>query len=238
MIRFFVQGIPKAMSVGTAFRFKKDGIERHIQGRRNTEWATLVGHIGRQHAPPMPLDGALVFMATFWVPKPASLPKREAATAMPIKRPDLDNLLHKLCDSFNGVFWHDDSQITDTLARKRYPADGRTGVEITVAPITNVQMSARLEQFELDVHGHKWREVIPDMGKSIITFETYGDAGAVTELVGREAIAVLRKGTSVSSATVVHHPGQDDERTVDLLAEPVDAAAAHPPDRGEGAQTE
>jgi hypothetical protein len=36
----------------------------------------------------------------------------------------------------------------------------------------------------------------------------------------------------------VHHPGQDDERTVDLLAEPVDAAASHPPDRGEGAQTE
>jgi hypothetical protein len=32
------------------------------------------------------------------------------------------------------------------------------------------------------------------MGKSVITFETYGDAGAVTELVGREAIAVLRKG--------------------------------------------
>jgi Holliday junction resolvase RusA-like endonuclease len=151
VIRFFVSGIPKAMSVGTAFRFKKDGVERHIQGRRNTEWATLVGHIGREHAPPVPLDGALILLLTFYVPQPASVPRRDRFTAMPIKRPDLDNLFHKLCDSFNGVFWHDDSQITDVLARKRYPADGRTGVEITVAPVTNAQVMADLDQVEMDI---------------------------------------------------------------------------------------
>jgi Holliday junction resolvase RusA-like endonuclease len=132
------------MSVGSFFKFKKGGVEKHIQGRRNSDWSVIVGQVGREHAPPVPLEGAVIFMATFWLPKPASIPRREQATAMPIKRPDLDNLVHKLTDHFNGVFWYDDSQIVDWLVRKRYPFDGRTGVEITVAPITNVQVQAEL----------------------------------------------------------------------------------------------
>jgi Holliday junction resolvase RusA-like endonuclease len=69
---------------------------------------------------------------------------------MPIKRPDADNLFHKLTDQFNGVFWADDSQLTDVLLRKRYPLDGRTGVEIVVAAVTNVQIQAEIEQILLD----------------------------------------------------------------------------------------
>jgi hypothetical protein len=76
------------------------------------------------------------------------------------------------------------------------------------------------------------------MGKSVISIETFAFPNDVSELLGREALAVVKKGGTVTAAVVVHHPGQDDERIVDLLAEPVDAAAAHPPDRGEGAQTE
>jgi Holliday junction resolvase RusA-like endonuclease len=139
------------MAVGKSVAFRKGGTLHHFQKRTNTEWAVLIGQVGRDHAPSAPLDGALILMGTFWLPKPASLPKREAAIALPIKRPDLDNLMHKLCDSFNGVFWHDDSQITDILARKRYPLDGRTGVEIIVAPVTNAQLLAELAQVELDL---------------------------------------------------------------------------------------
>jgi Holliday junction resolvase RusA-like endonuclease len=52
----------------------------------------------------------------------------------PIKRPDVDGLVHKLTDQFNGVFWHDDSQIIDFVISKRYAPDGRSGVSIIVAP--------------------------------------------------------------------------------------------------------
>lgn len=151
MIKFFVAGTPKSMSVGSFFQFKRDGATHHMQGRRNTDWSVLVGQVGGEHAPPAPLDGPLVMVAVFYLPKPASIPKRQAATAMPTRRPDLDNLVHKLTDRFNGVFWKDDSQLVDLVLRKRYPVDGRTGVEITVAAVTHVQIQAEIAQALLDV---------------------------------------------------------------------------------------
>ena len=131
-IRFFVSGIPRAMSVGKSISFVRNGARHHLQGRRNTDWSTLVGQIGREHAPPLPLVGGLAFTATFWLPRPASLKKTER---LPLKRPDIDNLVHKLTDQWNGVFYLDDSQIIDLTARKRYTTDGRTGVEICVEPV-------------------------------------------------------------------------------------------------------
>lgn len=156
MIKFWVGGTPKSMKVGGVARFMKAGKMHFVPKRGNDEWATLVGRIGRDHAPPVPLEGPLLFMATFYVPRPRSLPKRDGYLAMPIKRPDADNLFHKLTDSFNGVFWTDDSQLTDVLLRKRYPLDGRTGVEITVAPITNAQVMAELRTLPARV----WRCVV------------------------------------------------------------------------------
>ena len=136
MIRFFVAGIPKSMSVGTSFGFKRNGVQHHMQGRRNTDWSTLVGQIGRETwQDKAPLVGGLAFTAYFYLPKPGSAKK---ADRLPLKRPDLDNLMHKLTDQFKGVFWLDDSQIVDVIARKRFAcdrADGRTGVEICVEPV-------------------------------------------------------------------------------------------------------
>ena len=139
------------MKVGGIARFMKGGKMHMVPKRGNDEWVTLVGRIGRDHAPERPLDGPLIFLATFYMPKPTSLSRKASVSAMPVKRPDLDNLLHKMTDQFNGVFWADDSQVTDLMARKRYPDDGRTGVEITVAPVTNAQLMAQLDQVELDV---------------------------------------------------------------------------------------
>jgi Holliday junction resolvase RusA-like endonuclease len=150
MIRFFVGGTPKSMKVGGVARFMKAGKMHFVPKRGHDEWATLVGSIGRDHAPAQLLEGPLLFMATFFVPRPASLPKRSAHLAMPIKRPDADNLFHKLTDQFNGVFWADDSQLVDIVLRKRYPLDGRTGVDIIVAPVTNAQVQAEIRQLLLD----------------------------------------------------------------------------------------
>ena len=95
MIRFFVAGVPKAMSVGGVARFKRGNTMQMVPKRTNTEWATLVGHIGRQHAPARPLHGAVSLEIRFYLPRPGSASKR---VVDPIKRPDLDNLLHKLTD--------------------------------------------------------------------------------------------------------------------------------------------
>jgi len=133
VIRFFVGGLPKSMKVAGIARFQRGGKVHMVPKRSNSEWATLVGQIGREHAPARPLDGGLSFIAVFWMPKPATVKK---TVLLPLKRPDLDNLMHKLTDQFNGVFWMDDSQIVDLHVYKRFTIDGRTGVEIRVeAPI-------------------------------------------------------------------------------------------------------
>jgi Holliday junction resolvase RusA-like endonuclease len=150
MIRFFVAGTPKSMKVGGVARFMKGGKMHFVPKRGNDEWATLVGRIGRDYAPALLLEGPLMFIATFYVPRPTSLSKKTAHLAMPTKRPDADNLFHKLTDQFNGVFWADDSQLVDVVLRKRYPLDGRTGVEIIVAPVTNAQIQAEIHQLLLD----------------------------------------------------------------------------------------
>jgi Holliday junction resolvase RusA-like endonuclease len=132
VIRFFVSGVPKAMSVGSSFRFKRHGVDTHVQGRRGTEWATLIGHVGRQHAPPAPPEHGIALTLCFFVPRPTSAAR---SVKLPLKRPDIDNLFHKLMDQWNGVFWKDDSQVVDLVVRKRFPRDGRVGVEVMIEPV-------------------------------------------------------------------------------------------------------
>jgi Holliday junction resolvase RusA-like endonuclease len=142
-IRFWVPGIPKALSVGKGIRVpNKGGGFRQFQTRTNTDWSLLVGQIGREHAPERPLEGAIAVTALFHVPRPQTASRR---VVFPLKRPDIDNLIHKLTDHFNGVFWRDDSQVIDLVVRKRFGQDGRTGVEIVVEEITAVQVQAELE---------------------------------------------------------------------------------------------
>lgn len=128
--------MPKSMKVGGVVRFQRAGRVHMIPKRGNDEWVSLVGHEGRQVMPPAPFDGPLTFSARFFMPRPTTLPKR---VTQPLKRPDLDNLLHKLTDSFNGVFWKDDSQIVRLEAVKQFATDGRTGVEITVEEVIDHQ---------------------------------------------------------------------------------------------------
>lgn len=35
-------------------------------------------------------------------------------------RPDIDNYQKAILDSFNGIFWHDDSQVCEVEAKKFY----------------------------------------------------------------------------------------------------------------------
>jgi Holliday junction resolvase RusA-like endonuclease len=140
--RFFVTGVPKAMSVGKAVRVPNPGGGfRQFQTRRNTEWAVLVGQIGRAHAPAKPLTGPMIFTARFYLPRPTCAPRH---LQLPLKRPDWDNLCHKLTDQWNGVFWIDDSQIVDAHLYRRFAADGRVGCEFTIEEFSVAQLQGEL----------------------------------------------------------------------------------------------
>jgi Holliday junction resolvase RusA-like endonuclease len=132
-IQFFVAGVPKTMSVGKSVRMpRKGGGTMQFQERRGTEWASLVGDQGQKQRPPVPLQGAIALSLLFLMPRPKSASKK---VQLPLTRPDIDNLFHKLTDQWNGVMWVDDSQITDLSVSKRFVGTAgyaNPGLEVTI----------------------------------------------------------------------------------------------------------
>ena len=70
-----------------------------------------------------PFAGPLSVAVTAYLRQPASIPKRDRPTALPTRRPDLDNFVKCLLDGCSPL-WRDDSQVVDLTARKRYATDG------------------------------------------------------------------------------------------------------------------
>ncbi len=64
---------------------------------------------------------------TFHLPRP-----QKPRSPWPITRPDCENLVKGLADSWSGVLWVDDSQIVALEIRKVYARDGAPGVEVEV----------------------------------------------------------------------------------------------------------
>jgi Holliday junction resolvase RusA-like endonuclease len=80
--------------------------------------------------PDVPLEGPLCLRLRFWLPRPASLPKR---VQFPVKKPDAKNLLWGVEDALRGILYRDDSAIVDLDVSKRYGPS--PGVEITVEAV-------------------------------------------------------------------------------------------------------
>ena len=71
---------------------------------------------GRFFAGPVELE------VVFYLPRPKTLlTKKLAGVDVPhTKKPDTDKLARACKDALSKVIWHDDSQVTDLIARKRY----------------------------------------------------------------------------------------------------------------------
>lgn len=72
-----------------------------------------------------PLLGPLRLTVTAWLKMPGDIPKKRLLTALPGRRPDLDNYIKQVEDALQGYAFLDDSQIVTIEARKRYA--GGTG---------------------------------------------------------------------------------------------------------------
>ena len=75
----------------------------------------------------------LRIVARFLPPASASKKKQQemlAGEILPLKKPDMDNIVKVVADALNGVAYHDDTQVILVSAKKAYSA--MEGLDITV----------------------------------------------------------------------------------------------------------
>jgi Holliday junction resolvase RusA-like endonuclease len=86
----------------------------------------------------------ITLTATFGMPIPGILIKKNSApwrTALPTKKPDVDNIFKAVADVLSGIIYHDDSQITHTLVRKIYSQTPYVEITISEATIDTITLS-------------------------------------------------------------------------------------------------
>ena len=120
------------------------GSKRHVGGGRMIEsskkvkpwreavkWAAIeAGHGGEL------LEGPLLAVLEFTVPKPKSAPKTRRT--YPSKKPDLDKLVRSTMDGLTDAgVWRDDAQVVRLVSEKRYVGDmlDRPGCKVMVSVI-------------------------------------------------------------------------------------------------------
>lgn len=78
---------------------------------------------------PFPKHMPIKMEVTFWRRKSKWLPKRET---LPFRKPDNSNFLKLIEDCLTGIVIPDDGQITTTIAKKRWSANGQGYIEISL----------------------------------------------------------------------------------------------------------
>lgn len=125
MIEFVVYGVPETQGSMRAMPIGKRAVV--VQGgskdgrRRLADWRNAIAAEARAwvaaHPGFVPLDEPLILGAEFYLPRPASAPKR---VTEPSKKPDLDKLLRAAGDAVTGILYVDDSRIVRIVADKKF----------------------------------------------------------------------------------------------------------------------
>lgn len=134
-VHFTVPGEPQGKSRPRVVR-GKDGRTHSYTPEKTAQYEALIRREYRRQGGVRFPDGAVLsvrLVAWYAVPKSASKQRRAAMLAgelLPTKKPDLDNIAKAICDALNGIAYHDDAQIVELYAEKRWDEIPRVDVEI------------------------------------------------------------------------------------------------------------
>ena len=124
---FRVRGEPKAKGSLRPVPLS-DGRTVLLSAKNTQDWERLVRFQAQQWEGPPLAECALEMTMTFYLPRPASAPKRYI---LPWKKPDGDKLLRAVLDALTGIVYRDDAQVTDIHVRKRFSA-AFVGLDVSV----------------------------------------------------------------------------------------------------------
>ena len=102
---------------------------------QNAEWRIRTAFLERFPGH-QPMTGPLELHVTARIKMPASMPKKQRDTALPVTRPDCDNYLKTVLDALNGVAFADDSQVVFASISKRYAGGLPPSWEITLRSVS------------------------------------------------------------------------------------------------------
>ena len=150
ILHFCVMGV--AQPKGSAKAFIPKGWSRPIitsDNAKNKGWQQLVAEEASRAIQALPggmfhvLDASVRLTVAFYLPRPKKFQKRGMNPAH-VTKPDLDKLLRSVKDALKSVAWHDDSQVVDVVAIKRYAGiDDAPHADIWVEPADGVAPLAR-----------------------------------------------------------------------------------------------
>lgn len=124
-LRVYGLPVPQGRPRATVFA----GRARVYERREDKDWKAVVKAqvIAEVMKDPrhVPWHGAVALDLVFYLPRPATLPKKITHHT---RRPDADNLGKAIKDCLKGLVYKDDAQVVDFSVRKRY--DPTPGVEI------------------------------------------------------------------------------------------------------------
>ena len=133
-VTFTVVGDPATKGSARAVRDKRTGKARLLasasskNAREQKAWATAVGWAARA-AVRDPITGPVMIKVLFRIATNDA--KRSGAHHAINGRMDLDKLLRCTLDALTGIAYHDDGQIAQVIAAKRWTT-GEPGAEITI----------------------------------------------------------------------------------------------------------
>jgi Holliday junction resolvase RusA-like endonuclease len=131
-ISFTVWGTPAPKGSKSAFPIRRKSGRMGVavvEGKtdRQKDWSRRIEEVVQGLAAsgsPM-LDGPLVASIEFFLPRPASAPKRRRT--WPDRKPDLDKLLRAILDPMSGVLIADDARIVEFVGLSKNYASGPAG---------------------------------------------------------------------------------------------------------------
>ena len=133
-VTFTVVGSPATKGSARAVRDKRTGKARLLasasakNARDQRAWATAVGWAARM-AMRQPADGPVMVKVLFKIATTDR--QRDGAHHAINGRQDIDKLLRCTLDALTGIAFHDDGQIAQVIAAKRWTT-GEPGAEITI----------------------------------------------------------------------------------------------------------
>lgn len=141
-VTFHVPGKPHGKARARTFRNKHTGRSMSTTPERTVLYENFIKDRFLQVGAGFYLERGrpvtLRIVARFLPPKSASK-KRQAdmleGNELPLKKPDIDNIVKVVADALNGAAYHDDTQVVFVAAKKAYSAV--EGLDITVEEYTD-----------------------------------------------------------------------------------------------------